>query len=300
MVLDLLSNAAGPFLITFRETLEAALIVTIIYAYLNKIGRSDLEKYLVFGVLASVIVSIISGVIVLQFYGGLTGVAAELFEGLAAITATMVLTHMIFWMAGNARKIKGDLEQKIHLNVTNEYLIGISILAFVAVGREGLETVLFITALAIQNTFATAIGLVSGMAVVIFLAVLMLKQIYTLNIRAFFKYTSIILVIFAAGLLGLGIHELVEVAEVYKIDLGVLAQKPYDINPPDESNILHEKGLVGSILKSLVGYDGNPEWIRIIGYLGYWFVVGRLLMKTYYPNQYSSLSSSLGFKRKVH
>lgn len=293
MVLDLLTNASGPFLITFRETLEAALIVIIIYAYLKKIGRQDLTKYLIFGTLSAIAVSLISGAVILYFYGGLAGVAAELFEGLAAITATIVLTYMVFWMAGNAKKIKGDLESEVHLHVSSGYLIGISVLAFVAVAREGLETVLFITALAVQNLYATAIGAIGGMGLVLGLAALMLKKIYMLDIRKFFKYSSIILVVFAAGLFGFGIHELVEVAETYEIDLGFLAQKPYNINPPDEAHPLHEKGVIGSVLKALVGYDGDPEWIRIVGYLSYWTIAGSLLLRTYYPKQYSRMVKTL-------
>ena len=95
----------------------------------------------------------------------------------------------------------------------------------------------------------------------------------------------LLLLVFGAGLAGYGVHELIEAGEHSGMDFGWFGEKPFDINPavnPDGSYpLLHEKGIIGSILKGLVGYDGNPEWLRIIVYLGYWLVVG-----SYVYNQY--------------
>ena len=91
--------------------------------------------------------------------------------------------------------------------------------------------------------------------------------------------------VFSAGLAGYSVHELIEAGENMGYDIGVLGQKPYDINPPmnpDGTNpLLHEKGVTSSILKALIGYDGNPEWLRIIVYLGYWLVIGTYVLRTY-------------------
>ena len=108
-----------PFVITLREALEAALIISIVFAYLVRIRRPDLNKYVWFGTGAAILLSVALGAVVLAVYGGLGGVGKELFEGAAAMTAVVVLTYMIFWMARNARKIKGEFEQKIDVAITS-------------------------------------------------------------------------------------------------------------------------------------------------------------------------------------
>lgn len=280
-IIEILLNSSAPLLITFREALEAALIVGILTAYIRKIERQDLNKYILIGVIAAVIISIIMGWLTIYVYGGLSGVYEKLFEGLASILATIVLTFMIFWMARNARRIHGDLEEKIQTNISRGYVYGISLLAFVAVAREGLETVLFLTAYSIQNFSSTLVGLIIGVSLVIGISFLMMKGIYKLDLQKFFKYTSIILIVFGAGLLGYGTHELIEAAEVSGIDIGPLASTAFDINPIDSENLFHENGVIGSIMKALVGYDGNPEWLRVIVYISYWVIIGSYLVRSY-------------------
>ena len=267
------------FMITFREALEAALIVSIIIAYLEKIGRKDLKKYLYLGTGLAIITSILLGWVVLAFYGGLPKGVDKIFEGAASVTAAVVLTYMIFWMAKNAQKIQGELQDRIDVAITSGYVFGISTLAFVSVFREGLETVLFLTTLAAADPFGTITGAMLGIGTVLVLAFLMMRRVYRMNIQKFFKYTSVILVIFAAGLLGYGIHEFIE-ADL----LPPIIEHVWDINPPDVTHPLHENGAIGSIFKALIGYDGNPELLRVIVYVGYWLLVGTYLLKIYAPN----------------
>jgi len=273
------------FLVAFRESLEAALLVVIIATYLKKLGKANLNRYLYIGTGAAIVASIILALIVQVIYGGLSGIAAETFEGAASLTATAVLTYMVFWMAKNAQKIKGELQQKIDIAITKGQLFGITTLAFVAVFREGLETVLFLTATFFLDAAGAMIGILMGFVVVIVLTMLLMKSIYKLDVRKFFKYTSVILTIFAAGLAGYGVHELIEAGESAGIEFGILGQQAFNINPamnPDGTYpLLHERGAVGSVLKALVGYDGNPEWLRVLVYIGYWLVVGVYLLKTY-------------------
>jgi len=273
------------FLIAFREALEAALIVVIIAAYLKKIGKGSLNRYLYFGTTAAIAVSLILAGIVQSVYGGLKGASAETFEGVASLTATVVLTYMIFWMSKHALKIRGELQQKVDIAITKEQLFGIATLAFVAVFREGLETVLFLTATFFLDPSGTMIGVVIGFIVVVMLAMLLMKGVYQLDIRKFFRYTSILLIVFAAGLAGYGVHELIEAGEATGIEFGLLGQQAFNINPsanPDGNYpLLHEKGAIGSIFKALVGYDGNPEWLRVFVYVGYWLIVGIFVLKTY-------------------
>jgi high-affinity iron transporter len=275
------------FLITFREALEAALIVTIMVTYLRKIGKEDLNKYAYLGTGAAMGLSLVAGIILQVFYGGLGKVASELFEGVASLTAVAVLTSMIFWMTKHSKEIKGEMEVKINQAVTQGELYGITALAFVAVAREGLETVLFLSATFVQDSAGTLLGAALGIMAVLGLSFVLMKGTVDLEIGKFFKVTSIMLLVFGAGLAGYGVHELIEAGEHSGMDFGFFGEKPYDINPalnPDGSYpALHEKGIIGSILKALVGYDGNPEWLRIIVYLGYWIVIGTYLYKQYQP-----------------
>jgi len=276
------------FLITFREALEAALIVTIMITYLRKIGKEDLNKYTYLGTGAALVMSLVAGIVLQVFYGGLGKVASELFEGIASLSAVVVLTSMIFWMTKHSKEIKGEMETKISQAVTKNELYGITALAFVAVAREGLETVLFLSSTFVQDSAGTLLGAALGILVVLGLSYALMKGTVDLEIGKFFKVTSIMLLIFGAGLAGYGVHELIEAGEHSGMDFGFWGEKPYDINPalnPDGSySSLHEKGIIGSILKALVGYDGNPEWLRIIVYLGYWLVVGTYVYKQYRSN----------------
>lgn len=272
-------------LITFREALEAALIVTIMVTYLRKIGKQELNKYSYLGAGSAIVVSLLVGVGLQTLYGGLGDTAGQLFEGVASLTAVVVLTSMIFWMTKHSKGIKGELEGKIEQAVTQGELYGIAALSFIAVAREGLETVLFLSATFIQDQVGTIIGAVIGALIVLGLSVLLMRGTVNLEISKFFKVTSILLLIFGAGLAGYGVHELIEAGEGSGIDIGVLGEKPFDINPPVNPDgtypLLHEKGVIGSVLKALVGYDGNPEWLRIIVYLGYWIVIGTYLYNKY-------------------
>jgi len=273
-------------LITFREALEAALIVAIMVTYLKKVGKGDLARYAYLGSGAAVVISLVLGVAIQMVYGGMDKVTAELFEGVASLTAVVVLTYMIFWMTKHSKNIRGELEEKINIAVSQGELYSIASLAFVAVFREGLETVLFLTTTFVQDAAGTILGVVAGAAIVLVLAVLLMRGTYKLDIKKFFGYTSVILIVFSAGLAGYGVHELIEAGENMGYDFGVMGQKPYDLNPPVNPDgtypMLHEKGGVGSILKALVGYDGNPEWLRIIVYLGYWAVIGTYVFRAYW------------------
>jgi len=284
-VLKIYQGLTPSLLIGFRESLEAALIIVIMAVYLRKIGKQNLNRYLYIGTTGAVVASILLGIIIQIVYGGLGGASAELFEGVASITATTVLTYMIVWMTKNAQKIKGELQQKIDVALTKGQMFGIVTIAFLAVFREGIETVLFLTVSFFSDPLGTTIGMVIGFVLVGVIAFLLMRRAYRLDIGKFFKYTSILLIIFAAGLIGYGTHELIEAGETVGVEFGLLGEKAFNINPPANIDgtfpILHENGVVGSILKALIGYDGNPEWLRIIVYIGYWVIVGMYILRIY-------------------
>ena len=270
-------------LVTFREALEASLIVTIVFAYLRKTGRTELNRYLLTGSVLAVLSSLALGWTVHLIYGELEGLSAQLFEGTAALTATVVLTYMVLWMGRNARRIRHEIEHKVDVAVSRGQAFGIFALAYVAVVREGIETVLFLTVFFFTDPSGTTVGIVLGVGAVLLLVMLLLRGTYKLDIRRFFKYSSVLLVLLAAGLAGYGAHELIEASESSGFSLGVLSQNAFDINPSSTEDVFHEKGAVGSILRALVGYDGNPEWLRVFVYLGYWTVISAYLLRVYRP-----------------
>src|SRR5659263_80697 len=106
------------FLITFREALEAALIIGIIAAYVAKLGRKDLNRYINIGIISALVASLAVAFLFKVVYGELKGTAEQLFEGAAALTAAIVLTYMIFWMAQNSKQIKGEVQEKIDLSIS--------------------------------------------------------------------------------------------------------------------------------------------------------------------------------------
>ena len=253
------SALVAPFLVVLRESIEAALIVGIMWAYLDKTNNKEYQRYLAYGTIGAIALSLVLGGGIVILLGELAGFWEKMFEGVAAISATLVLSYVIIWMAKHAGSMKGELETKIDFAITEQSAQSLAFLAFVAVTREGLETVLFL-----DPTLSLAAK----------------RQIYALDIGKFFNYTSLILIVFAAGLFGYGVHELVEAAEIMGIE-SPLFERAWDINPESKEHPLHENGAIGVWFKALVGYDGNPEWIRVISYLGYWALAGRFYRKTF-------------------
>jgi high-affinity iron transporter len=268
------------FVITFREALEAALIIGIVAAYLRKVGRKDMERYLFIGVAGAILASVLAGALFLLIYGGLEGRAEEIFEGVASLSAAAVLTYMIFFFAKHAKGIKGELQNKVDASLGRGSAWGIAALAFLAVFREGVETVLFLGAIAVKEPLSTLVGLIAGIVAVTALSIAMFAGIYRLDYAKFFKYTSVILVIFAAGLVAYSVHELNEAGIIPPV-----IEHVWDINPPPNEDgtypALHEKGIIGSMLKSLIGYNGNPSLTEVLAYLGYWLTVGYFLTRNF-------------------
>jgi high-affinity iron transporter len=190
------------------------------------------------GVVAATVLSVLLGVSILIVYGKLQSPVEEIFEGVAALTATAVLSCMIFWMAKSAKRIRSAVEEKIDFAVSTGQVFGIFVLSFVAVFREGVETVLFLTTLAFTDVGATVAGLVAGCVIILVLAFVLYRSIYRLNIQSVFRYSSVLLIVFAAGLAGFGVHELLETGEAFGLEFGVWGQHAFDVNPPLEDQFL--------------------------------------------------------------
>jgi high-affinity iron transporter len=242
-------------LITLREGLEAALIVGIVLGVLRKLGRADRSGPVWAGVVAAVAVSIIAGLVLSALGVAFEGRSEEIFEGVAMLLAAGVLTWMIFWMQRQGRQIQATATGSAWPLFS---------LAFVAVVREGIETVLFLTAAAFSATPAqTVVGGALGLVVAIVLGWLMFVAGNRLDVRAFFRVTSVLLILFAAGLVAHGVHELQEAAL-----LPTFIEHVWDVN-----HLLDEHGTLGTLLKALFGYNGNPSLIEVSSYLGYLFTV---------------------------
>jgi high-affinity iron transporter len=251
-------------LITLREGLEAALIVGIVLGVLRKMGRADRSRPVWVGVLVAVAASVIAGLALNALGVAFEGRGEAIFEGVAMLLAAGVLTWMIFWMQRQGRKIQADLESDVRRAVTEESAWALFSLAFVAVVREGIETVLFLTAAAFTATATqTLIGGALGLIVAIGIGWLIFVAGKELDVRVFFRVTGVLLVLFAAGLVAHGVHELQEAAL-----LPTIVEHVWDVNP-----ILNEDSTLGQFLKALFGYNGNPSLIEVISYGAYYAAV---------------------------
>lgn len=256
------------YLLTFREVLEAALLAAIILAYLGQTGRLLLKRYAWYGIYSAVGASLVLGVGVWALYGALSEAQEKLFEGVAALVAVGVLTSMIYWMAMKARTLKASLQGRVEAAVTHGAIFGLFSVAFILVFREGLETVLFLTPFLVQDVPATLLGAGLGLGAGLLLAFGIFAFGLQLNLRKFFYFTSVLLILLAGGLLGYGIHELIEYGEAIGYQPGVWGQAAY-VLPLASESLLHHKGAIGSIFAVLFGYSASPEWARLLAHGAY-------------------------------
>jgi high-affinity iron transporter len=222
-------------------------------------------------VLAAVIVSVVAGLGLSALGVAFEGRGEQIFEGATMLLAAGVLTWMIFWMQRQGRQTQVALEADVRraVGLSNSWaLFG---LAFLAVVREGIETALFLTAAAFSATAAqTVIGGAIGLLLAVVAGWLIFAAGKRLDVRAFFKVTSVLLLLVAAGLLAHGVHELQEAAI-----LPLTIEHVWNINP-----ILNEEGALGSFLKALFGYNGSPSLLEVVAYVLYLLGVGTLMQRT--------------------
>jgi high-affinity iron transporter len=260
------------FFLMLREGLEAALIVGIVAAYLARIGRRDALPWVLAGVGAAVTVSVVAGIAIVSTVGRLPLVVQETLEGLAAIAAVAVLTWMLFWMRRQGRAMKGDLERDVDHALGDGRTLALVGLAFIAVIREGLETVLFLLALISSqgSTPATFLGGVLGLATAVGVGIAIFAFGVRVNLRRFFTGTGVVLIFVAAGLMAFAVAELGEA--------GLIANtgRAFDLN-----GVLADSTPLGNVLRGLFGYRSQPTPIELVAYLAYLvpvlylFVAGR-------------------------
>ena len=249
------------FLITLREGLEIALVIAIVAAYLVKSGRSTALRSMWLGVSSAIAVCIVAGIAFHVAVGEFEGKSEQFIEGALAASAAAVLTWMIFWMRRNARGLSSGLRAKLDLATTGK---AVAVVAFVATAREGFETVLFLLSAESGNSSALAVvvGGLIGLAVSAVLGFLVYQRGQKLSLHTFFRVTGVLLIMFAAGLVGKAFHEF---REFLGFESGRLIT-------PSAWNITDgpfASGRAYEFLKGLFGWVADPEPIRVIAYFCY-------------------------------
>ncbi len=248
------------FLLSLREGMEIALIIGIVLGALHKMKRTELSAVVWVGALCASLVSVVTALTLYSLGASLEDPAEAIFEGLTMLLAASVLTWMIFWMHRQSRTIKSELEAGVQRATVRGGKQALFSLAFLAVLREGIELALFLTAATFTtNALQTVMGVVSGLVGSAVLGWLLFASTVRLNLRRFFLVTGTLLILFAAGLVAHGVHEFNEVGWIPAI-----VEHVWDVNP-----ILNENTMVGELLKTLFGYNGDPSLTEVIAYLAY-------------------------------
>ncbi|MFI9363446.1 iron uptake transporter permease EfeU [Kitasatospora sp. NPDC053057] len=250
----------GNYLIGLREGLEASLVVCILIAYLVKTGRRDKLPPVWLGVTAAVVLSMVFGA-VLQFGSSqLTFEAQEALGGSLSIISVGLVTWMVFWMRRTARHLKTELHGKLDAAIAMG-TTALVVTSFLAVGREGLETALFIWS-AVQATddgWNPLVGAALGLLTSVVLGWLFYRGALKINLAKFFTWTGAMLVVVAAGVLAYGVHDLQEAGW-----LPGLHSLAFDI-----SSTIPKDSWYGTLLKGVFNFQPDPTVLQLVVWLAY-------------------------------
>ncbi|HUR51033.1 MAG TPA: iron uptake transporter permease EfeU [Mycobacteriales bacterium] len=248
------------FLIGLREGLEASLVVSILIAYLVKSGRRDRLTPIWTGVLAAVVLSMAFGAVLQFTSASMSFEQQEAFGGFASLVAVGFVTWMVFWMRRTARFLKTELHGKLDAALTLGPL-ALAVTGFIAVGREGLETALFLWS-AIQSTQQAAVSTTSAFAGLVAAALLgwaFYRGAVELNLKTFFTWTGAALVVVAAGVAAYGVHDLQEAGV-----LGGINDRAFDI-----SDTIPPSSWYGTLLKGVFNFQPNPTVLQVVAWAAY-------------------------------
>ncbi|WP_367899727.1 FTR1 family iron permease [Bacillus pseudomycoides] len=277
------------FLITFREVLEALLIVGIITTYLKRTDSKQFVKYVWLGAGLAVVASYIVALVFQVVFTGFAAMGSEMYLKISIIfVSAILLTQMVFWMAEHSKNMKANMENKMSQYITAGNIIGMVVHSFLVVLREGVETVFFFAAITGGNIGEAmkGWGAISGLLVAVVVSYLFFKGTMRISLKVFFKVTGAFIVLIAAGLLVQGISMLQDL----KI-LGSVMPHVYDItwllpeHPIDYAHYLRDHGTVpllsgdiGIFLKAFLGYSSMPSLEEVLVYIGYFVVLYMLII----------------------
>ena len=248
------------YLIGLREGLEAALVVSILIAYLVRTGHRDRLRAIWLGVCLALAISLAFGALLTFTSSNLSFEAQERFGGIMSIIAVGFVTWMIFWMRRTARFLKTELQGKLDAALLMGTL-ALTLTAFIAVAREGLETSLFLWAAAqsVGSGPTALVGAALGIATAVTLAYLLYKRAVTINLAKFFTWTGAALIVVAGGVFAYGVHDLQEAGT-----LPGLNNLAFDVSstiPPDS--------WYGTLLKGVFNFSPQTTWLEAAAWLLY-------------------------------
>lgn len=257
----------GSGLIGVREGLEAGIIVMVLVAFLVKSDRRDALKWVWLGVGAAVLMTVV--VFLTIQYGAytITGLAAEAIAGVASLVAVVIVTSMVLWMRKASASMSGELRAGMS-KALETGAFAVFALAFLAVGREGVETALFMVGFAEAETAWPLLGLLIGVLVAAAIAWGMYAGAVRINLAKFFSYTGVFLILVAAGVLSYGIGALQTVGW-----LPGLGSKAFDISSE------HWSAWYGEIVQGVFNITPTPTVLQLICWLGYIVVVLALFLR---------------------
>jgi high-affinity iron transporter len=251
--------------IFLREGVEASMIVAILLAYLNRLGKREHFRDVFLGVGAALLLATAAGMIVytsVRSYDGTRG--QTIFETATYLLAAGVLTYMTFWMRNHARSLSNELRSRAEAALDGKARWGLGLLAFQAVGREGLETVVFTLAIVFSTSPAGAVsGAVIGLAGSLAVAFVIYRLGHKLNLGRFFTVIGVLLMVFAAGLLADAIENLQELGWLPVLNLPMW----------HSGRLLSEDSALGDVLHSFFGYSDAPTPLQLLVYVGYLAIV---------------------------
>jgi high-affinity iron transporter len=248
---------SASFLITLREGFEAALIVAIVLAFVKRSSRPEMVREVWIGTAAGVGLACVVGWVLHMTLDGLEGSARTNTFAAICFAAAALLTWMIFWMRTHARHIKKELEGKAGTAIAGGSAIGLAMVAFLAVAREGLETALFLISTTTSDSGADVLtGAVLGLVVSCVLGVLVYEGSSRINMKSFFQVTGVLIIIFAAGLVSKGIAFLQGQTSVVVYNLTGI-------------HWLTGQSEVGKFLAGIFGWDPAPSVLQFVGYWAY-------------------------------
>jgi high-affinity iron transporter len=252
----------GSLLIFAREGIEGTLICSILLTYLASAGRRDLFRFVFLGAGSAVVLAVAAGIVlwVVSRDAFINSTAQAWFETAIFAVAVGVLTYMTFWMRRHSRTMGRELREKVSGVMSGGSGIALALVAFVTVGREAIETVIFLLAIAYQSSpLQLVIGAVIGLAIALAVSFAMYRVGLRINLRRFFAVVGSLLMVVAAGLLADAVQNLQ--------GLGVLPGGSMTLW--NTSRALPDDTGIGDVLHGLVGYSASPTVLQAILWAGF-------------------------------